>query len=215
MKSPMSRSPTLLFKRLATPDSTTIALSLSMFDWAQYKRSKGAVKLHLVLDHDGYLFPVRGDQRRQAGRHPRSPEDEVGAGNHAGVRSRLCGLRLVVVIGTAKGCLVTRLKDKTDYEVMEKRVIAEKSKVLKDEVIVRFKLAAEDKECFLRRIRARKAGNHSVGHQPPQAGCQYDCGDLQRALANRGIFQALKQSLKLKTLGGTSENAVETQIWRH
>jgi hypothetical protein len=26
-----------------------------MFDWAQYKRSKGAVKLHLVLDHDGYL----------------------------------------------------------------------------------------------------------------------------------------------------------------
>ncbi|MCW5981188.1 MAG: hypothetical protein KIT09_24105 [Bryobacteraceae bacterium] len=27
-----------------------------MFDWAQYKRSKRkAVKLHLVLDHDGYL----------------------------------------------------------------------------------------------------------------------------------------------------------------
>ena len=26
-----------------------------MFDWAQYKRAKGAVKLHMVLDHDGYL----------------------------------------------------------------------------------------------------------------------------------------------------------------
>ena len=26
-----------------------------MFDWAKYQRTKGAVKLHLVLDHDGYL----------------------------------------------------------------------------------------------------------------------------------------------------------------
>jgi hypothetical protein len=41
--------------KLLSIDSATIALSLSMFDWAQYKRSKGAVKLHLVLDHDGYL----------------------------------------------------------------------------------------------------------------------------------------------------------------
>src|SRR5574341_2358425 len=41
--------------KLLSIDSTTIALSLSMFDWARYKRSKGAVKLHLVLDHDGYL----------------------------------------------------------------------------------------------------------------------------------------------------------------
>jgi hypothetical protein len=32
--------------KLLSIDSTTIALSLSMFDWAQYKRSKGAVKLH-------------------------------------------------------------------------------------------------------------------------------------------------------------------------
>ena len=26
-----------------------------LFDWAQFQRAKGAVKLHLVLDHDGYL----------------------------------------------------------------------------------------------------------------------------------------------------------------
>jgi hypothetical protein len=32
-----------------------VPLCLSVFDWAQYRRSKGAVKLHLVLDHDGYL----------------------------------------------------------------------------------------------------------------------------------------------------------------
>jgi hypothetical protein len=38
-----------------TLDSTVIDLCLSLYDWAKFQRTKGAVKLHLVLDHDGYL----------------------------------------------------------------------------------------------------------------------------------------------------------------
>jgi hypothetical protein len=41
--------------RLVSLDSTVIDLCLSVFDWAKFRRTKGAVKLHLVLDHDGYL----------------------------------------------------------------------------------------------------------------------------------------------------------------
>lgn len=36
-------------------DSTVIDLCLSLYDWAKFRRTKGAVKLHLVLDHDGCL----------------------------------------------------------------------------------------------------------------------------------------------------------------
>lgn len=36
-------------------DSTTIDLCLSIFDWARFRRTQGAIKLHLLLDHDGYL----------------------------------------------------------------------------------------------------------------------------------------------------------------
>jgi len=36
-------------------DSTTISLCLSLFDWAKYKTSKGAVKMHTLLDYDGNL----------------------------------------------------------------------------------------------------------------------------------------------------------------
>ena len=36
-------------------DSTTIALCLSLFDWAKYKTHKGAVKMHTLLDYDGNL----------------------------------------------------------------------------------------------------------------------------------------------------------------
>src|SRR6266487_4790919 len=41
--------------KLVSLDSTVIDLCLSMYDWARFRRTKGAVKLHLVLDHDGYL----------------------------------------------------------------------------------------------------------------------------------------------------------------
>ena len=41
--------------KLLSLDSTTISLCLSLFPWAEFRRTKGAVKLHLLLDHDGYL----------------------------------------------------------------------------------------------------------------------------------------------------------------
>jgi len=36
-------------------DSSIIDLCLAIFDWANFRRTKGAIKLHLILDHDGYL----------------------------------------------------------------------------------------------------------------------------------------------------------------
>ena len=41
--------------KLVSLDSTVIDLCLSPYDWPKFRRTKGAVKLHLVLDHDGYL----------------------------------------------------------------------------------------------------------------------------------------------------------------
>ena len=41
--------------KLLSLDASLIALCASVFDWAQYRRTKGAVKLHLLLDHQGLL----------------------------------------------------------------------------------------------------------------------------------------------------------------
>ncbi len=41
--------------KLYSLDASAIDLCLSLFDWAVYRKTKGAVKLHLLLDHDGYL----------------------------------------------------------------------------------------------------------------------------------------------------------------
>jgi hypothetical protein len=202
--------------KLLSIDSTIIALSLSMFDWAQYKRSKGAVKLHLVLDHDGYLpqYAVISDGKQ--------------ADIHAAQKMSFApGTMLVFDRGYAdydwwlkleqqKVFFVTRLKDKADYEVMEKRAVPEKGKVLKDEVIVLMKLAAAGQQCFLRRI--------EVWVEEKQETMVFVTNHLKLAASTIAaiykdrwkielFFKALKQSLKVKTFVGTSENAVQTQIW--
>jgi hypothetical protein len=202
--------------KLLSIDSTTIALSLSMFDWAQYKRSKGAVKLHLVLDHDGYLpqYAVISDGK----------EADISV---AKKMSFAPGTMLVFDRGYAdydwwlsleqqKVFFVTRLKDKADYAVMEKRAVPEKSSVLKDEVICLMKLAAEGQECFLRRI--------EVWVEEKQETMVFVTNNLKLAASTIAavykarwqielFFKALKGSLKVKTFVGTSENAVQTQIW--
>ena len=47
------------FKRIKSKifllDSTTISLCLRLFDWANYKTTKGAIKMHALLDFDGNL----------------------------------------------------------------------------------------------------------------------------------------------------------------
>jgi Transposase DDE domain len=203
--------------KLLSIDSTTIALSLSMFDWAQYKRSKGAVKLHLVLDHDGYLpqYAVISDGKQA----------DICAAREMAFAP---GTMLVFDRGYAdyqwwrrltrqKVFFVTRLKDNADYAVMQPLLVPENSNVLKDEMIGLFRLAADDLEdCFLRRI--------EVWVEELQQTLVFVTNNWKLAASTIAaiykerwqielFFKALKQSLKLKTFVGTSENAVQTQIW--
>lgn len=41
--------------KLLSLDATVIELCASMFGWARFRSTKGALKLHLLLDHDGHL----------------------------------------------------------------------------------------------------------------------------------------------------------------
>jgi len=46
---------TLIGRFWVTAEATVMDLCATMFDWAKFRLTKGAVKLHLLLDHDGYL----------------------------------------------------------------------------------------------------------------------------------------------------------------
>jgi hypothetical protein len=60
-------------------DTTLIQLCASVFDWAQYRRTKGAVKLHLLLDHDGVYFVTCMKDNAGYGVVERRPVPESGA----------------------------------------------------------------------------------------------------------------------------------------
>ena len=41
--------------KLFSLDATVVSLCLSLYPWASFRRTKGGIKLHTLLDHDGYL----------------------------------------------------------------------------------------------------------------------------------------------------------------
>jgi hypothetical protein len=138
--------------KLLSLDSTVIPLCLSMFDWALYKRAKGAVKLHMVLDHDGYLphYAVLTD-----GKTP----DIIAAKK----MSFAPGTMLVFDRGYTdyewwlsltrqKIHFVTRLKDCAEYGVGEQREVPKNSNIIRDEVILLTSQQELGKEALLRRI---------------------------------------------------------------
>lgn len=202
--------------KLLSIDGTMIELCLSVFDWAAYQRAKGAIKLHLVLDHDGYLpcYAVLTDGK----------ESEMTV---AKTMSFQPGTMLVFDRGYAdydwwlwltrnKVYFVTRLKDNASYGVMEQRPVPKDSLILRDEVILLTSQQEIGPEARLRRI--------EVWVEERQETMVFVTNNLSLAASTIAaiykerwqielFFKAIKQSLKIKTFVGTSENAVQIQIW--
>lgn len=203
--------------KLVSLDSTLIELCLSMFDWARYTRTKGAVKLHLVLDHDGYL-PSFGVITDGALADVKIAQQLAFAPGTIVVDDR--GYDDYALFGnwTAHGVyFVTRMKSNACYEVVAQHTPPQQRGVLADETI-RFTHQRAQDRCphLLRRIEARREGseetlvfltNHHGLGATTIAAIYKDRWQIEL------FFKALKQNLKIKTFVGTSANAVQIQIW--
>jgi hypothetical protein len=203
--------------KLVSIDSTVIDLSLSMYDWAKYKRTKGAVKLHMVLDHDGYLpcFGVVTDGTVQDVKVAQQLQftpgtivvDDRGYNDYR-LFGRWC----------AQGVFfVTRMKSHTLYEVVQQRLIMPKGNIVDDQ-LVRLSGRDADDKCphVLRRVEAVREDTgetlvfltNLLDLSPATIAAIYkDRWQIEL------FFKALKQNLKIKTFVGTSANAVRIQIW--
>jgi len=203
--------------KLLSLDSSTIDLCLSMYDWAKFRRTKGAVKLHLVLDHDGYLpsYAVITDGKvsdvKVAHLLQFDPSTIV-------VDDR--GYNDYELFGKWTGWgvfFVTRMKDNTLYEVVEKRKVPENRNVLRDEVVrLTGHKAAEKCPHLVRRIEMYAPEKNQVlvfltNHL--ELGATTICAIYKDRWKIELFFKALKQNLKIKTFVGTSANAVKIQIW--
>jgi len=203
--------------KLLSLDSTTVSLCLKMFPWAQFRRAKGGVKVHVLLDHADYMpsYVLITEARR----HDRVvlPQLDIQPGSII-VDDRAYNDYRMFGRWTDKGVFfVTRMKDNAKYRVVKRRKVPARSNVLRDEEILLTGVNAREK-CphRLRRIvvwdeRNQREivllTNHMEFGATTIAAIYKDRWQIEL------FFKALKQNLKVKTFVGTSENALRIQIW--
>jgi len=202
---------------LVSIDSSTMDVCLSLFDWAHFRRKKGAVKLHLLLNHQGCLpsWALITHGKIHDVRVAQTLQFEPGT---------------VVVMDrgyvdyglfdrwTRDGVwFVTRSKKNMQYRVVKNREVPATGNILKDQEIEVTGYASRQK-CphRLRRIEVWDPKKERVivlltNH------LEFAASTIGRVYKDRWqielFFKAIKQNLKIKTFVGTSENAVKIQIW--
>jgi DDE family transposase/uncharacterized protein DUF4372 len=201
--------------KLVSLDSTSIDLCASIFDWAQYKRTKGAVKVHLLLDNEGYLpcFACITDGKK-----------------HDVTVGRTLRFQPGTIVVFDKGYVdydwwaemngggvyfVTRFKQDLKIEVIAEREVPQNSKVLRDQDI-RITPYRKDLTLLLRLVtiwdeEKQEEITFLTNH------LKFGATTIARIYKERWqielFFKALKQLLRIKTFVGTSANALKTQIW--
>jgi hypothetical protein len=197
---------------LLSLDATVIDLCATMFDWAKFRLTKGAVKLHLLLDHDGYLpsFAVITEGKKHEVRVAR--QMQFTRGTILAFDRGYTDYEWFMSLTEQGVYFVTRLKENADYDVVEKREIPQRRGVLRDEVVFFYKLARASKEAFFRRIEFYDEEHDRVlvfltNHLGLAGG--YGRGDLQRALANRVIFSGLETVIACENVCGDFRQCLE------
>ena len=204
--------------KLFSLDATLIELCVGLFEWAKYRQTKGAVKLHLLLDHEGYL-PVFADLTRgkvheiNIARRLSFPKGSIVVIDRGYADYELFGK------WTEEGIyFVTRQKDNADYTVIQEKPLPKsRNIILKDEIIrLNGYYASKECPCLLRRIEVWDEENEKIialltNHQT------FGSTTISAIYKDRWqieiFFKTIKQNLKIKTFVGTSPNAVMIQIW--
>lgn len=198
-------------------DASTIDLCLSVFPWADFRTTKGAIKLHVGLNHGGYLPEfVTVTEGKTAeitvARTLNFPKGSIVAVDRA--YNDYAWYKQL----TEKGIFfVTRLKSHAIFRVVERRPVLAAKGLTCDQTI-EFTGALTAKKCPIQMRR--------IGYRDPQTGKHYVFLSNNFKLAAKTIadiyksrwqielfFKWVKQNLKIKSFIGTSKNAVMTQIW--
>ena len=203
--------------KLLSLDSTTVSLCLKVFPWARFRRAKGGVKAHVLLDHDDYMpafvhiSEAKMHDSRALAMLNLNTESIVAmdmAYNDYSQFARWCEQGIY---------FVRRMKENAVYYPIEVYEIPKYRRILVDELILLTGPNAQKKYPHpLRRIvvwdeEKQKELVLLTNH------LQFGASTISEIYKARWqielFFKALKQNLKIKTFVGTSENALRIQIW--
>lgn len=202
--------------KLYSLDSTTIDLCLSLFPWAKFRTTKGAVKLHIGLDHGGMLpsFVSVTDGKTHDMTLARTLD--LPTGSIVAMDRAYIDFSWFKCLNDKGVFFVTRQKRNAAYRVTERRDVLKSKGLTCDQTILITGSKASVCPIPLRR----------VGYRDPETGKHYVFLSNNFSLAAKTIaeiykarwqielfFKCIKQNLKIKSFVGTSRNAVLTQLW--
>lgn len=198
-------------------DSTTIDLCLSLFDWAPFRSTKAAIKLHTLLDLRGAIpaFIHISDGKL----HDVNVLDmlPLEAGAFYVMDRGYLDFARFYALHQAGAFFVTRAKSGLDARRVYSAATARASGVICDQrIMLNGFYAAKDYPEHLRRIRFKdpESGKTLVFLTNNTALPALTIAALYKSRWQVELFfKWIKQHLRIKRFLGTSENAVKTQIW--
>jgi hypothetical protein len=202
---------------LLSLDASVIDLCATVFDWATFRRTKGAVKLHLLLDHDGYLpcyavIPEGCRHEVTVARTLTFPPGTILVMDRGYVD--FAWFADLIRSGVF---FVTRLKDNAVYAVLGTRAVPARGPVVRDELITLTGVRTAAKCPYP--LRVVEVTDPETGDPLVFLTNQLTFGPttIARIYKDRWqielLFKALKQHLKVKTFVGTTANALHIQLW--
>ncbi len=198
-------------------DSTTIDLCLSLFPWAKFRKRKGAIKLHTLLDMRGSIptFIQMTDGKTHDVRILDDLLFEPGA-FYILDRAYLDYARLYT-LHRHSAFFVIRAKSNLQSRRLSSRPVDKTMDLTSDQTIV---LAGHKSKTdypeTLRRIRFydRENDRHFTFLTNNFLQPALTIAQLYKLRWRVELFfRWIKQNLRIKSFYGTSENAVRTQIW--
>ncbi len=200
-------------------DSTTISLCLSLFDWAKYRTTKGAVKLHTLLDYDGNLPAYINITDGKVG-------DNKGAADIPLIKDSVIvadryyfDTALLNKWDSNDVYFVIRLKENIQYKSLKELELPEgrHEHILKDEIVELQGINTKKK--YPKRLRRvaiyDEKNNQTIELITNQL--SWTANTISELYKSRWqieiFFKEIKHLLKIKSFIGTSENAVMIQIW--
>jgi hypothetical protein len=198
-------------------DSTTIDLCLSLFPWARFRRRKGAVKLHTLLDLRGNIPTfVRITHGKT---HDVTVLDHLPLepGSFYVMDRGYVDFRRLYRFTICSAFFVTRAKRGLDYTRRSRQRVDKSTGLRSDQTIVLAGLKTSQLyPAPLRRISFYDADNdrrfvfltNNFTLPALTIAKLYKCR-WQVEL----FFKWIKQNLHIKSFYGTSDNAVKTQVW--
>jgi hypothetical protein len=198
-------------------DSTTIDLCLALFPWARFRQTKGAVKLHTLLDLRGSIpsFIHISDGKL----HDVNILDQIAfeAGSFYIMDRGYIDFARLHGLHQAQSFFVVRAKSNLQFRRVYSRPVAKETGLRCDQTIqLAGRKSQRDYPGHLRRVKFYDAGNDKrlvflTNHFDLPA---LTIAELYRARWQVELFfKWIKQHLRIKAFFGTSENAVKTQVW--